>query len=207
MVKRDLRVLRVISKNIVMKEQPSDSALHWHKKSESRHKNRACPGWCGCNGICWVFVDTKSTGTPLNLLQPWQARFLCGDSDYFWYSVGKPSYYIPADNAQSKKLKSTKLCFFTRGVGSGNWWHGLRSGCPESVSSQSRKWSHIRRELRQSFQNESFSLSSFFPYPELSAIFSRSSANDASLKKAGKSAVRSGANCAPLQKKFHIKVH
>ena len=26
---------------------------------------------------------------PWHLLQPWPARFLCGDSDYFWYSLGK----------------------------------------------------------------------------------------------------------------------
>ena len=30
---------------------------------------------------------TKTRHTPLHLLQPWQARFLCRDSDYVWDSV------------------------------------------------------------------------------------------------------------------------
>ena len=34
-----------------------------------------------------IYIYTKAGPIPLHPLQPWQARFLCGDSDYFWHSV------------------------------------------------------------------------------------------------------------------------
>ena len=47
-----------------------------HKKSELSHKNRTSHGWRGCNGLCLVQQLCLCT---TYLLQPLQARFLCGE--------------------------------------------------------------------------------------------------------------------------------
>ena len=43
---------------------------------------------CSMSGFC-LHTETIHILVPLQLLQPWQARFLCWDLDYFWDSVGK----------------------------------------------------------------------------------------------------------------------
>ena len=59
-------------------------------------KIQACHGWRRSNGICWVCVPdmyeymctkAKQYTIPFHMLQPWQVRFVCRASDYFWDSV------------------------------------------------------------------------------------------------------------------------
>ena len=44
--------------------------------------------------VPYVYCLLFTYSWPLHLLQPWQARFSCGESDYFWYSVLVSHLYI-----------------------------------------------------------------------------------------------------------------
>ena len=40
------------------------------------------------SGFCLHMIGPKTRPKPLQLLQPWQARFVCRDSDHFWVYLG-----------------------------------------------------------------------------------------------------------------------
>ena len=73
----------------------SIQVLQYAKKSKSPHKNRACHGWSRGKGILlcpcvflltYIWSWNQIQYKLLHLLKPWQAWFLCGDSDLCWDS-------------------------------------------------------------------------------------------------------------------------
>ena len=40
------------------------------------------------SGFCLHMIGPKTRSKPLQLIQPWQARFVCRDSDHFWVYLG-----------------------------------------------------------------------------------------------------------------------
>ena len=75
--------------------------------------------------ICsYLHVDMGPETIALQLLQLWQARFLCGNSDFFWQCtyVRTDSCLVSTDCAKSKKGSKTGLKNILKGTVSGDFY-------------------------------------------------------------------------------------
>ena len=107
--------------------------------SKSSYKNWASHGWSGCNDISISGTETRHIS--LHLLQPWQAWFVCGDSDLGQCTnvEKKCSHHcyspvVHVDPSRQELWLATHVCVWVLGGGGGGGYtappHGWRCRRP-----------------------------------------------------------------------------